>query len=146
MGEQAGYRSGRDRLTENSLGGGEPAVGVEDLLIRYGRDAASRAGERSHRLLPTGGVTDPDRRGDRLRVRYRRASDQRRRPLGLEAVDDRSHAERFETTPVGGHVAGVANRDRQRAGCLAELLDHLKRRSLLPLDTEGVNRVDQLDR
>ena len=124
----------------------EPAVGLEDLLVADRGDPAARAGERRHRLLPASGVSDPDRRGDRLGVRHRLAVDQRRRAVGLEAVEDRRRPQLLEAAPVGGHVAGVADRDRQRPGRLAQLLDDLERRRLLPFDPVGVDRVDQFDR
>ena len=68
VGEQAGDRGGRGRLAEDALAGGEPAVGVEDLLVGDRGDAAARGGEGVHRLLPAGRVADPDRRGDGLGV------------------------------------------------------------------------------
>ena len=89
VGEQAGDRGGRGGLAEDAFGVGEPAVGVEDLLVGDGGDAAARGGEGGHRLLPAGRVADPDRRGDGLGFGDRGAGDQRRRALGLEAVEDR---------------------------------------------------------
>ena len=68
---------------------GQQAVGVEDLLVGDGGDPAARRGDRRHRLLPARRVADPDRRGDGLRLLDRMAVDQRRRALGLEAVEDR---------------------------------------------------------
>ena len=146
VGEQAGDRGGRGGLAEDAFAGGEPAVGVEDLLVGDGGDAAARGGEGVHRLLPARRVADPDRRGDGLRLGDRGAVDQRRRALGLEAVEDRRRAELLEAAPVGGDVAGVADRDRQRPGRLAELLDDLEGGRLLALDPVGVDRVDELDR
>ena len=52
----------------------------------------------------------------------------------------------LEAAPVGGHVAGVADRDRERAGRLAELLDDLEGGGLLAFDPVRVDRVDELDR
>ena len=146
VGEQAGDRSGRGRLAEDAFGGGKPVVGVEDLLVGDGGDAAARGGEGRHRLLPAGRVADPDRGGDGLGVGDGGAADQRRRALGLEAVEDRRRADLLEAAPVGGDVAGVADRDRQRAGGAAQLLDDLEGRRLLAFDPVRVDRVDEFDR
>ena len=73
------------------------------------------------------------------------AVDQRRGALGLEAEHPRRRAGLLEALPVGGDVAGVADRDAQRVE-LAELLDDLERRGLLALEPERVDRVDERDR
>jgi hypothetical protein len=48
--------------------------------------------------------------------------------------------------PVGGDVAGVADRQAVDVRGVAEGVDDLEGRRLLPLDAGGVDRVDQLDR
>ena len=144
--EQPGDRGGRGGLAEDALVGGKPAEGVEDLLVGDRRDAAAGGGEGRHRLLPAGRVSDPDRRGDRLRVLDRDAVDERRRALGLEAVEAPCGIHLLEALPVGGYVAGVADGDRERGGRLPHLLDHLEGGGLLALDPKWVHRVDELDR
>ena len=47
---------------------------------------------------------------------------------------------------VGGVVAGVADRDEVEVGGVAEHLDDLERRGLLPLDAVVVDRVDEVHR
>src|SRR5262249_35669105 len=146
VGEQAGDRGGRGGLAEDALAGGEPAVGVEDLLVGDGGDAPARGGEGGHRPPPAGRGAGPDRRGDRLGGGDGLAAHQRRRALGLEAVEDRGGAGLLEAAPVCGDVAGVADRDRQRAGRLPQLLDHLEGGGLLAFYPVRIDRVDQLDR
>src|SRR3954447_24308230 len=91
VGEEAGDGGGAGGLAEDAFVVGEPAVGVQDLFVGDGGDAAAGGGKGGHRLLPAGWVADPDRRGDGLRVLDRLAADQRRRALGLEAVENRPY-------------------------------------------------------
>src|SRR4051812_1034360 len=78
VGEQPGDRGGARRLAEDPLVGGEEAIGVEDLLVADRLDLAAAGGEGLHRLLPAGGVADPDRARNGLGVRHRRAVHERR--------------------------------------------------------------------
>ena len=78
--------------------------------------------------------------------------DQRRRALGLEAVDLRQPGRQPEVgvlgvaEPVRGDVAGVADRQQVVVGGVAEEVDDLERRGLLALEPDRVDRVDQGDR
>src|SRR4051794_15084597 len=143
--QQAGDAGGGRRLAEHALAGGQEAVGVEDLGVRDGGDLAARRGEGLHRLLPTGGVADPDRARDRLRMRDRRAVHERGRALGLEAEQPGVGAHLLKALPVGGDVAGVADRDAERVE-LAQRVEQLEGRGLLPLQPERVDAVDERDR
>ena len=53
---------------------------------------------------------------DRLRVGDRGAVNQRSRAGGLEAVTDRCGSPFLKALPVGGHVAGVADRIASASG------------------------------
>ncbi|MFL5874098.1 MAG: hypothetical protein ACJ75T_11605 [Solirubrobacterales bacterium] len=52
----------------------------------------------------------------------------------------------LEPAPVGGDIAGVADRDRKRSRRLSQVLDHLEGSRLLTFDPVRIDRVDQLDR
>src|SRR5439155_18154986 len=84
--DQAGDRGGAGRLAEDALARGEQAVGVEDLLVADGVDAAARVAHRGHRLLPARGVADADGACHRLRLLHALTGDERRRAFGLEAI------------------------------------------------------------
>jgi hypothetical protein len=77
-----------------------------------------------------------------------RAQHQRRGALGLEAEQARPGAHLAEALPVGGHVAGVADRDAERVerGGGAQFVEHLEGGGLLPLEPVRVDRVDERDR
>ena len=72
--------------------------------------------------------------------------------LGLEAeharrrLDEAGAAVLAEAAPVGGDVAGVADRDGQVVGRAAEVLADLEGGRLLALDAVGVDRVDERHR
>src|SRR5205823_12267336 len=81
----------------------------------------------------------------RLRMGDRRPANQRRGSRRLEAEHPRASAEFLEAAPVGGDVAGVADRDAERIQLALQRLDDLERSRLLALDAELVDRVDQRD-
>src|SRR5680860_1481140 len=101
VGEEAGDRGGRGRLTADALVLGQPTVGLEDLFVGDRGDPAARSGEGGHRLLPAGGVADADRRGNRLGCLDRVAQDQGGGAGGLESVADRRGVQLLEAAPVG---------------------------------------------
>ena len=137
----------RRGLAEHPLGGGEPALRLEYLRVADGGDRAAGLLQRDLGLLPAGRVADPDRGRDRLGLLDRVAEHDRRRALGLEPVEVRPALPVLdEALPPGGHVARVADRDRERVGRRAQLVAHLERRGLLALDAVRVDRVHQLDR
>src|SRR3954469_17701087 len=144
VGQQPGDAGRRRRLAEHALVGREEAVGVEDLVVADGLHLAAARREGLHRLLPSRRVADPDRARDGLRVRDRRAVDQRGRALRLEAEQPRPRAHLLKALVVGGHVACVADRDAERVE-LAERVQQLEGRGLLAFDAERVDRVDQRD-
>ena len=78
-----------------------------------------------------------------------RPLDDRCRPGGLppaqhrQRVDDPVGVVLGVAAPVGGDVAGVADRDAEHVGRLAELVADLEGAGLLALDPVGVDRVDE---
>ncbi|OPZ92262.1 MAG: hypothetical protein BWY73_00877 [candidate division TA06 bacterium ADurb.Bin417] len=82
----------------------------------------------------------------------RPALDQRRGAGGLEAQHPGQPGGLAEPAvlpvalPVGGDVAGVADRQDVVVGGVAQAVDDLEGAGLLPLDPVGVDRVDQGDR
>ena len=155
--EQAGDGRGGRRLDEDALAGGQQAVRGEDLLVGDRLDAAAGLVAGRLGLLPRGGVADADRGGDGLGVVDGVAEHDRRGAGGLEAPHPRGPGGRAGAAsrrrgvlavapPVGGDVAGVADRQAVDVGRVAERVDDLERRGLLALDAGRVDRVDQLDR
>src|SRR5439155_27069713 len=126
--------------------GGEQPEGREDLLVADRPDRAARVRGRRHRVLPAHGIADPDRAGDGFGLLDDLSEHQRRRALGLEAPQPRRRAELAEAAPVGGDVAGVADRDAQRLEASFKRLVDLERSRLLAFDTKLVDRVDEHDR
>ncbi|MBA7571313.1 hypothetical protein ES708_13072 [subsurface metagenome] len=51
----------------------------------------------------------------------------------------------LKALPVGGDVAGVAHGDEEMVGSFTQIIDNLEGSCFLPLDTVGVERVDQRD-
>ena len=108
---------GRGRLAEHALLAGQEPVGVEDLLVGDRAHLPARAREGVERLLPAGGVADPDRARDRLGRLDRRAVHERRGALGLEAEHPRAraalrkpfqYAVTLPALPTGMHSASIS--------------------------------------
>src|SRR6478735_6353088 len=156
--QQARDRRGRAGLDEDALLRREVAVGVEDLLVGDGLDAATGLVAGGDGLLPRRRVADADRGRDGLGVVDRVAEDDRRGTGSLEAphpgqVGRRSRGRVGDglgevlavATPVRRDVAGVADREAVDVGGVAERVDDLEARGLLALDACRVDRVDELD-
>src|SRR3989454_6983616 len=101
---------------------------------------------------PARRIADLDRRRHRAWLLDDAILVDRRRPRGLEA--DHAGQLRHSTgaviftiaAPVGGDVAGVADGDEVIVGRASELIHHLERAGLLPLQPEGIHRVDERHR
>ena len=108
---------------------------------------AGREGQR-----PAGRAADADGRRDGLGVVHVVAEHERRGALGLEAehprrrLDEARAAVLAEAAPVGRDVAGVADRDGQVVGRVAEVLADLEGGGLLALDAVGVDGVHERQR
>src|SRR5437773_10903443 len=104
---------------------------------------------RAHRTGPRCRCADADGRRDGPRIGDGHAAHDRGSALGLGAVEaglrprDARVVGLGEAAPVRGDVAGVADRDEERVGCVAERLADLERRGLLTLDAVGVDAVHE---
>ena len=105
---QAGRRGG---LAEDARMADHVAVGGEDLVLADRLDEPARLVAGRDRLVPRGGVPDPDRGRERLRVLHRMAEHERRGALRLEAPHPRQRVDApgglpgAEAHPVGADVA-----------------------------------------
>src|SRR5258708_6936221 len=70
-GEQTGDAGGRSRLHEDTLGGGDQAVRLQDFLVGGGAERATGLFLSLHRAVPGRGRTDPDRGRNGLRILHR---------------------------------------------------------------------------
>src|SRR5207248_3325192 len=101
--------------------------------------------------LPTGRVADADGGSHGVRIVNRAALHNGGGPGGLESKHARQSVRFFGRViflvafPVGGDVAGVADRQEMKVGRIAELIADLESGGFLAFDADGIDAVDHFD-
>jgi len=141
---------GGGRLDPDTLQG-ESLLRGEDGFVWNGNDPSSGLTCGSQGFLGTGGATDSDRRGYRVRLFYRMTDNERRRTFSLDS-EERGFRRPMkgvmlaETFPYRGDVAGVSDRQSQQVRRSSQGLDNLEDHGLLSFQPVGIQRIDECDR
>ena len=150
--QQARHGGGTGGLAEHPLTTTQQLVGVDDLGVGHGHEVTVAFDLRLEGFFSVHRIADPDGRGDGVRLLHRVTQHQWRGPGGLEAHHSRQGAAMaglpvfVEAHPVGADVAGIAHRDAEPVGGVAEGVDHFEGRRFLALKPVGVEGIHQGDR
>ena len=117
-----------------------PMCAARLVAARRPRPATTPGCRSGSRWRCVSGCSTGSPRDDRRRAR-RLPAEHARRARGAARAPAYSRV----APPVGGDVAGVADRDAVDVGRVAEHVDDLERGGLLALDAQRVHRVDDLD-
>ena len=144
---QSGHRGGAGGLNEDALGFGQQLVRLEDFRVGHLVDPSARLLRGGEGAGAAGGIPDADGGGHGLGILHHVAVDERGGAgrLPPEHPRARSLGQGLDKPlPVGGDVAGVANRQKMKVGRFAQSVENLEGGGFLSFDAHGVDGVDHL--